>query len=398
MARPKKDKSAQGVYDRGGSWQVRIKRLDASKQIHRINRTFPYDINAPAASPHSREAVHKKAAAFAAAERAALHVEKRPTTALLETQTLGAWMQRYEDEICPRKKSGDGDRRTSRQLRARFPKLCARPAQSLLPQDFGSTSKHGVARVLDEQYFLAPSTIVRQLAVLSHVFSVAAKEWHFEVANPVLTARRPSVDNERDRVLTDKEWQAILKGLDGAHPATRGAIEFLRWTACRRSEAVKLRWENVRLDDRPVATFKDTKSPKTGKVQHRTIPLTKEVVKVLTALVPEDVPTPIGPVFAMGENRAVRPDSLTQAWSRACAKAKVADATLHDLRHTRTTELADLLPLQKVMRMTGHKTPKMLMRYYNPKAEDLGRDVEMAEAERDKQLKALAKKKTKKAC
>lgn len=396
MARPKKDKSAQGVYDRGGSWQVRIKRQDASKQIHRINRTFPYDANAPSSSAHSREAVYKKAIAFAAAERAALHVEKRPTTALLGTQTLGAWLQRYEEEICPRKKGGDNDARICRQLRARFPTLCARPAQSLLPQDFGSTAKHGVARVLDEQYFLAPATIVRQLAVLSHVFTVAAKEWHFDVANPVQSARRPSVDNERDRVLSAKEWQAILKALEGSHPATRGAIEFLRWTACRRSEAAKLRWENVRLDDRPVATFKDTKSPKTGKVQHRTIPLTKEVVNVLTALIPEDIPTPAGPVFAMEPNRGIRPDSLTQAWGRACAKAKVVDATLHDLRHTRTTELADLLPLQKVMRMTGHKTPKMLMRYYNPKAEDLGRDVELAEAERAKKLKALARAKSKK--
>ena len=66
-------------------------------------------------------------------------------------------------------------------------------------------------------------------------------------------------------------------------------------------------------------------------------------------------------------------------------------ATLHDLRHTRTTELANLLPLQKVMRLTGHKTPKMLMRYYNPTAEDLGRDLTAATAQANFSVGQVAK-------
>lgn len=378
MARPRKELSAQGVYDRGSAWQVRIKRQDAAGHTHRIHRTFPYAGEVPAADPMSRAAVFKQAAAFAAAERAALHVEKRPAADLLGAQTLGGWLERYEEDVCPRKKGGAGDARTCRLLRERFPQLCSRPVETLTPQDFGLTSTHGMGRVLERDYLLAPATIVRNLAIVSHVFTVAAKEWHYPIANPVQAAKRPQVDNERERVVSAAEWEAIVKGLEGAHPATRAAIAFLRWTACRRGEAVKLRWEHVRLDDSPVATFKDTKTPKAGQQINRTIPLPPEAVAVLRGLVGEEPPPDSGPVFSPDGKKPIQADSLTQAWERACVKADVTGATLHDLRHTRTTELANLLPLQKVMRLTGHKTPKMLMRYYNPTAEDLGRDLAAA--------------------
>lgn len=397
MARLRRDFSAKGVYDRGSSWQVRIKRQDAAGHIHRINRTFPYDAAATTASPHSRAAVFKQAAAFAATERAALHVEKRPASDLLAAQTLGTWLERYENDICPRKKGGAGDARICRLVRERFPRLCARPVQKLTSQDFGMTSPQGMGRVLDQHYMLAPATIVRNLAIVSHVFTVASEEWHFPIANPVQAATRPSVDNERNRVLSAQEWTAVGDALTGAHVATRAAIAFLRWTACRRSEAVKLRWEDVRLDASPVATFKDTKTPKTGQPVNRTIPLPPEAVNVLRNLLGDATEPPsFGPVFTLDGRKPIQPDSLTQAWERACKKAGVVDATLHDLRHTRTTELANLLPLQKVMRLTGHKTPKMLMRYYNPKAEDLGNDLALAVADRAKQEQAAKKRNAKK--
>ncbi len=50
----------------------------------------------------------------------------------------------------------------------------------------------------------------------------------------------------------------------------------------------------------------------------------------------------------------------------------MTDATLHDLRHTRITELANLLPMHQVMQLSGHKTTQMLTRYYNPDMQDLG--------------------------
>src|SRR5690606_33372501 len=141
------------------AWQVRIKRTDAGGNLHRINRTFPYDPAAPSTHPHSQAAVKKKAEAFAAAERAALHVEKRPAADLLEAQTLGLWVERYATEICHQKKGSANDARLLRLFLQRFPALCRRPVPTLTAMDFGMNSTNSVGRVLDLDYFLAPATI-----------------------------------------------------------------------------------------------------------------------------------------------------------------------------------------------------------------------------------------------
>ncbi|WP_239005636.1 tyrosine-type recombinase/integrase, partial [Salmonella enterica] len=43
----------------------------------------------------------------------------------------------------------------------------------------------------------------------------------------------------------------------------------------------------------------------------------------------------------------------------------------HDLRHEATSRLAEIFPMHELTKITGHKDPRMLMRYYHPKAEDL---------------------------
>lgn len=396
MAGRKKDAATKGVYDRGSSWQVRISGQDASGHTHRISRTFPYNAQADAKAPDSRAAILKQAAAFAAAERAALHVEKRPASGLLRNQSLNGWIERYIEEVCPTKKAGNGDADALRLMQQRFPNLCSRGVETLTPKDFGM-EKLGFARVLYDDYLLSEASIVRHQTLLSHVITTAIKNWHFPLReNPVRKASRPSVSNQRERVVTDQEWARLQVAMEALHPSTRAAIAFLRWTACRRGEAIKLRWEDIALEGTPQVVLRDTKTPKKGKVNSRTIPLHQNAVSVLEQLLRDLVAPGMGEA---GETGAARPsfpeagavfsadggktalagDSLTQAWSRACKKAAIAGATLHDLRHTRITELANLLPLHKVMRISGHKTPQMLMRYYNPKVDDLARDLAQAE-------------------
>lgn len=47
----------------------------------------------------------------------------------------------------------------------------------------------------------------------------------------------------------------------------------------------------------------------------------------------------------------------------------------HDLRHEATSRLADKLQMHELMKVTGHKTSRMLARYYHPKAEDLAKKL-----------------------
>jgi len=54
----------------------------------------------------------------------------------------------------------------------------------------------------------------------------------------------------------------------------------------------------------------------------------------------------------------------------------LTDLRFHDLRHEATSRLASIFPMHELTKITGHKDPRMLMRYYHPRAEDLAKRLE----------------------
>ncbi|HAV9244177.1 tyrosine-type recombinase/integrase [Escherichia coli] len=92
------------------------------------------------------------------------------------------------------------------------------------------------------------------------------------------------------------------------------------------------------------------------------------------------VPSPSG---ALSFWRLIQ--AITRAFDRAVKRAReryektnslcdesfLKDLRFHDLRHEATSRLAEIFPMHELTKITGHKDPRMLMRYYHPKAEDL---------------------------
>jgi integrase len=94
-----------------------------------------------------------------------------------------------------------------------------------------------------------------------------------------------------------------------------------------------------------------------------------------------------------GQVFAIRIDAVTRAFERAVTRARklyldevknsrlppdnrfLTDLRFHDLRHEATTRLASIFPMHELAKITGHKDPRMLMRYYHPKAEDLAKKL-----------------------
>ena len=66
-----------------------------------------------------------------------------------------------------------------------------------------------------------------------------------------------------------------------------------------------------------------------------------------------------------------RPDSVTQAFERACRRAGIEGVHFHDLRHKATSRLAERLQAHELAEVTGHRDMHMVLRYYHPRAEDL---------------------------
>lgn len=318
-----------------------------------------------------------------------------------EATTLYEALNRYEEEVSPKKRGAESESSVLRICRA--VDLAKRPLATIRSAD--------MAKLRDEWLKdLKPATVLRRLAVLSHVFNIARKEWGMEsLSNPVELVRKPQPNNARTRRIAVTDPSADSSGEDepelerGAQDgelervvAASGSelLPSIVWlaveTAMRRGEIVSLRWEHVDLKRR-VAHLPATKNG-----DARDVPLSSRAVSVLQALkdaqdaaknkdADGDEDADAGRVFA------IRADAVTRAFERAVARARTAylkackecgqrsdarfltDLRFHDLRHEATTRLASIFPMHELTKITGHKDPRMLMRYYHPRAEDLAK-------------------------
>jgi integrase len=105
--------------------------------------------------------------------------------------------------------------------------------------------------------------------------------------------------------------------------------------------------------------------PETKNGSSRDVPLSTKAVAVLESL-PRNIS---GRVFDTSET------AITEGFQRAAKRAGIQDFRFHDLRHEATSQLAEKLQMHELGKVTGHKSPRMLMRYYHPRAEDLAKKL-----------------------
>lgn len=260
--------------------------------------------------------------------------------------------------------------------------LASRSLADLRPKDFADYRDRRL------RSGKAESTVRLELAIISHLFNIARKEWGCEgLANPVASIRMPIANNERNRVFRPGEEAALLEALTATtRPASghfpdgcqnqhlRPLVELAIATAMRRGELLGLRWENIDLDRR-VARLPITKNGRA-----RNVPLSSKAVAILQTLPcrAEDCvfPTTANAVkLAFG--RALK--RARERYLDACASSGVAadsnflaDLRFHDLRHIAVTRLATALPnIVELAAVSGHHDVRMLKRYYHPSAEEL---------------------------
>ncbi|MBH3399779.1 site-specific integrase [Pseudomonas fluorescens] len=320
-----------------------------------------------------------------------------------EATTLYEALSRYEREITAHKKGEVAERSVLRIWKAC--ELAMRTMPAIRSSD--------IAKLRDQWLkSVKPATVLRRFQVLSHVFNIARKEWGMEsLSNPLELVRKPQPNNARTRRLfttscsdmvirselpvsaeegteqspsrsaRDDELERIIAATEsGALPSI---IQLAVETAMRRSEIVSLRWEHIDLRDR-VAHL-----PRTKNGDSRDVPLSSKAVAILKSLMPTSMEIP-------HENKdtrvfPIRSDAVTRAFERAvtrarkvyeaeCQEAKIrpaprylTDLRFHDLRHEATSRLAEIFPMHELTKITGHKEPRMLMRYYHPRAKDLAK-------------------------
>ncbi len=209
-----------------------------------------------------------------------------------------------------------------------------------------------------------PKTVRDKLNLLSHVFSIAMKEWGFTLphGNPVDEVNKPSVgkSNEHSRRLVGDEEQKLAKACSKYGGMIGPIVDFAIETAIRRGELSHLDWKYLDLSAH--VAWLPGSITKNG--EERGVPLSPKAIRILKSI-PRNIN---GNVFGM------RADSITKAFERVCQRAvdengldaPIEDLRFHDLRHEATTRLAEEFSIQDLAKITGHKTLQMVMRYYQP--------------------------------
>lgn len=275
-----------------------------------------------------------------------------PDTKILESTTLGQLLERYQREVSPLKRGAVQEMQRIDVLRRH--ELAYRTMIGLSQQDIASFRDERLQSV-------APSTTVRELAILRHVLEVAIRDWGLPLAkNVVKLVRRPVIRNERSRRLTGDEEQRLLDACDtGKIPFLRTLLIVAIETGMRRGELLGLKWTDF-SHNRRVLTLAMTKNG-----SGRDVPLSQRAFEALTEWKSRaDVDQPL--VFPLSAG------SLEQVWRRLLIRADIKGLRFHDLRHEGVSRLFECgLNVIEVSSISGHRDIRILKRYTHLIADEL---------------------------
>lgn len=114
--------------------------------------------------------------------------------------------------------------------------------------------------VAPTEYTRSGSTVNRYLSTLSHLFTIAQKEWRIVDRNPVREISKKREARGRVRFLSDDERERLIAACGNSEWKPLQALVLLALsTGARRGELVGLTWDRVDLK-RSTATVQDTKN------------------------------------------------------------------------------------------------------------------------------------------
>jgi len=297
-------------------------------------------------------ATKREAVAWAAAQSVTLKEEQ--ANGGIPDISVSKLLQKYLEEVTPRKRGYVNE--TNRIKRLMRDDL----ARIHLPV---LKTAH-LAAWRDRRLSVVSSASARRdFNLLSHVFTVAVREWGYFKENPIKGIKKPVSPPPRDRRITDAEIARLLLGFGYSREgivktsAARVAVAFLFAieTGMRAGEICGLRWEAIRGN---VAHLPITKNG-----FPRMVPLSTEAVRLLGQL-PKDAENK-GSVFKLATSQ------LDPIFRRVRRRAMIDDLHFHDTRHEAITRLARKLDVLDLARMVGTRDLKILMVYYNATASEI---------------------------
>jgi len=284
-------------------------------------------------------------------------MERRVHVVIPDNTTVGQLLKRYIKEVLPSHKGHQAERYRIQTLLGFFGGL---KLAHLTSQE---VAKYKDARLKK----VSPASLKRELTIFSQALTIASKDWGITLPqNPVKMISLPKTDKARTRRLEAGEEERLLQS---PNQKLRRIIILALETAMRRGEILSIKRSHIDFN-KSVLLIPTTKTD-----TPRTIPLSTDALTCLISQMRASQRVS-GGVISLVEPAlfTYTPRGLSGAFLKLCRKTGIDDLHFHDLRHEATSRLFEkgLNPVE-VATITGHKDPRMLMRYTHLRAEDLVR-------------------------
>jgi len=195
------------------------------------------------------------------------------------------------------------------------------------------------------------ATVLREINLMRHMFSLARDEWKWIQTSPFTGLRMPEDNDPRTQVW---RWQQIKRVLradrDGKTAEVIRAFRIALHTALRLKEVLEGRYDPVR---RVMLLGGATRTKGDGKKLVE-VPVPRRAHKLFPA------------TFTVGPNEA------SALFSTLTTQLLIEDLTFHDTRATALTLLARRMDVMTLARISRHKDLNLLLKtYYRESADDI---------------------------
>jgi integrase len=290
---------------------------------------------------------------------------------LSKKRTLNELIERYERDVIPTKRASTGHSQ-QKHLDWWKERIGIYTMDRITPALLSEIRDELLSGMTPRGKTRTGGTVTRYMASLSHVFTVAIKEWQWMETNPFLRVTKPKQSRGIVRFLSDDERARLLQACrestsDGLYLAVVAALS----TGCRRGELWNIKWSHVDLK-RGLLIFEDTKNG-----ERRNVPLMGHALELMKERHREqkkkledkvtgikEKPKSLEGEYVFPGKIPGQPMDFTHPWRNAMQTAEIEDFRWHDLRHSCASYLAmNGATLAEIAEVLGHKTLQMVKRY-----------------------------------
>jgi len=273
-------------------------------------------------------------------------------------KTLQQALERYEAEVSVHKGSFVFEQRRFAALKRDHPQLVAKAFVDVTTEDLARWRDVRLKEVKE-------ATVRREINSLSHVWTIAAKEWKWcPPESPWSFLRKPADGPPRTRRIGWREVRLLVRRLGYAHgQPPEGMQEQLAYawlialrTALRAGEVLGLTVDDIDLERRVVTLGKHKTMRYTGQLRH--VPVFPRAAELLRVLVDHARRTGRRELFTLTNS------SRDALFRKACKQMHISKMTFHDSRGEALTLLARKVDVMTLARISGHKNINLLLSTY----------------------------------